>query len=178
MSRTLAQIIEAMERLEAQYVPRLRKYEALETAVRRAHDNEVQAALRALEADAPAKTGIYIASKVKHAARWRHMRTTGWPIISTWIDEAGVGETLSYPDLWDRCIGEASHAAVCLLYIAEGETMKGGLIEAGAALASGVPVIVCGEPPGTFRHHRLVSVLATWAQTLDALRDRGFKEQP
>ena len=32
---------------------------------------------------------IYTASKTKHADKWRALRSAGYPIISTWIDEAG-----------------------------------------------------------------------------------------
>jgi len=53
------------------------------------------------------KSGIYIASKSKHAPQWRALRDSGVPIISTWIDEAGEGETLDWTALWKRCIHEA-----------------------------------------------------------------------
>lgn len=100
--------------------------------------------------------GFYVASKTRHAPIWRKFRTLGEPIISTWIDEAGEGETTDYADLWLRCIGEATKATALILYAEEGDLLKGGFVEAGAALAASVPVIAVGPVAGTFVHHPLV----------------------
>lgn len=90
-------------------------------------------------------TGIYVASKVKHAEMWRDLRTfEGMPIISTWIDEAGPGESADLNDLWSRCIREASTAAALIIYRRPDEVLKGAWVELGAALASGVPVFAVG----------------------------------
>lgn len=102
------------------------------------------------------KSGIYTASKVIHAGMWLSYRHRGWPIIATWIDEAGEGESASLEDLWVRCIKEASSAAVVLLYCEPGETLKGALVEVGAALASGVPVLVVGDVQASWVNHPLV----------------------
>jgi hypothetical protein len=88
---------------------------------------------------------FYIASKTKHADKWRELRdNAGVNIISTWIDEAGVGETKCFSDLWTRCINEASSADVLIVYVEEGEQLKGGFVEVGAALASKKPVFGAG----------------------------------
>ena len=105
---------------------------------------------------------IYAASKVKHAPMWRELRAMGWPIISTWIDEAGEGESGDLSDLAHRCIAEASSADVLLLYCEPGEVQKGAMIEVGAALACGRRVISVGEcdtTSKTFIHH------ARWLQS-------------
>lgn len=52
--------------------------------------------------------------------------------------------TLDWPDLWQRCLREATNADVLLVYMEPGETLKGAWIEVGAALAAGVPVIGVG----------------------------------
>lgn len=89
--------------------------------------------------------GIYIASKVKHAPRWRLLRDKiGYPIISTWIDEAGEGESTDLADLWDRCINEASRAEVLVFNAEPGELFKGAWVELGAALSHGVLVLAVG----------------------------------
>lgn len=89
---------------------------------------------------------IFIASKVKHAPMWRELRSKGVPICSTWIDEAGPGETKSIADLWSRCIDEASSALVTIVYKGGWEEiLNGALVEAGAALASGKRVIWVGD---------------------------------
>jgi hypothetical protein len=95
----------------------------------------------------PPDRKIYIASKVTHAARWLDLRDDGWPIISTWIDEAGEGESKSLADLTLRCIAEAASCTHFILYSEEDEILKGALLECGAALANEVPVYCVGGGP-------------------------------
>jgi len=120
---------------------------------------------------AAAHQGIYVASKAVHGPRWRDMRAAGVPIVSTWIDEAEVGATSDWADLWERCIREASSARAVLVYVEEGETLKGALVEAGAGLACGVSVhVVC--PLGfdhTFLRHPLVRRHETLRDALVAI---------
>lgn len=104
---------------------------------------------------------IYVASKTKHAWRWLELRALGRPIVSTWIDEAGEGETTDLADLWDRCIREASTATAVVVYAERDEVLKGAYVEVGAALALGVPVFLVGDPSGTCWHHRLVTRCAS-----------------
>lgn len=121
------------------------------------------AALRTEGQPAPAvsgvrvKSGIYTASKTVHAQKWRELRAAGTPVIASWIDEAGVGETDDFADLWRRCIGEASRAAAVVLYREPGEVLKGAFIEAGAALAVGTPVHAVGCSEFSFVNHPLVT---------------------
>lgn len=89
-------------------------------------------------------TGIYVASRTRHAPRWRDLRDGGWPICSTWIDEAGPGETSDFADLWTRCIREASECSALILYREDDEPLNGALVEAGAALAHGKTVFGVG----------------------------------
>ncbi len=106
--------------------------------------------------------GIYIASKVRHAAKWRDLRSRGVPVISTWIDEAGEGETGDWPDLWSRCVSEAKNARWLIVYREGDEVLKGALVEVGAALALGVPVIAVGDFDSMtwLKHHLVTSVLS------------------
>lgn len=102
--------------------------------------------------------GIYFASKTCHAPRWRALRASGVPTAATWIDEAGEGETGDYAELAQRCLGEISEALAVVLYCEPGETLKGALIEAGMALAAGVPVCCVGKCESlsrVFRRHPL-----------------------
>lgn len=92
------------------------------------------------------RNGIYTASKTRHASLWRALRDQGYPIISTWIDEAGEGESRSLSDLWVRCIRESSRCAVLLLYVEPGDVLKGAHAEAGVALSHGIPVHYVGPP--------------------------------
>jgi len=102
-------------------------------------------------------SGIYVASKTKHAHIWKSFRDKGFPIISTWIDEAGEGETKDLSDLWVRCVQEAADCSLLIAYIEDGEVFKGGYIEIGVALGNGKPVYLIGNFPGTFMNHPLVS---------------------
>lgn len=97
--------------------------------------------------------GIYIASKTAHGRDWRELRATGVPIISTWIDEAEAGATSDWPDLWSRCVEEASTCAALVVYREPGEVLKGAWVEVGAALAAGRPVFAVGIDEFSVRHH-------------------------
>lgn len=103
---------------------------------------------------------LYIASKVKHAARWQQLRSDladyNIHVISTWIDEAEVGQSIDFTDLWARCISEASACDVLLVYMEPGEALKGGWSEVGAALACGKVVYAVGCEGFSIMHHRNV----------------------
>lgn len=88
-------------------------------------------------------SGIYIASKTRHADKWRTVATK-YPINSTWIYEAEPGQTKDFDDLWRRCIHEASTADALIIYREGEEVLKGAWVELGAALACGVPVFAVG----------------------------------
>lgn len=97
--------------------------------------------------------GIYIASKTKHAEHWRAWRDQGLPIISTWIDEAGPGESADLSDLWRRCIAEASSCDLLVCYREPEDVLKGAFIELGAALAAGREVWAFGLDGYTVANH-------------------------
>lgn len=109
---------------------------------------------------------IYIASKTIHAHRWKALRAEGLPIISTWIDEAGAGETRDWPDLWVRCVAEASRATVTLVYREPADILKGAFVEAGAALASGRRIIVVGCDEMSFVRHPNAATAASLEEAL------------
>lgn len=89
---------------------------------------------------------IYVASRASIPARsemWRGLRTEGWPIISSWIDEAGKGETDDFSDLWLRIHSEIQRLDRLILYAEAGDfPLKGALIEAGIAIGMSKPVFV------------------------------------
>lgn len=119
------------------------------------------------------KQGIYFASKTKHAPRWQALRASGVPTASTWIDEAGEGQTADYAELSERCVSEISCASAVLLYCEPGELLKGALIEVGIALASGTPVLCVGQCDSlsrVFRMHPLWREFRTVEFALAALK--------
>ena len=98
-----------------------------------------------------------MASKTRHAAQWRGLRAAGVPIICTWIDEAGGAPRDGWPPVLVRCIREAAAARALVLYAEPDEVLKDALVEAGAALAAGVPVFTVGvDRSFSFLHHPLV----------------------
>lgn len=103
---------------------------------------------------------IYIASKTKHAKRWIALREKGWRIISSWIDEAGEGQSADLEDLAKRCIYEPTIADFTILYCEKDDHLKFVLAEVGAALAAGNRVIVVGADnssvsPTMLKHPRI-----------------------
>lgn len=122
---------------------------------------------------------IYTASRTKHAHLWRALRQSGVRVIATWIDESEQGETVDFTDLAQRCIDEAARASRTIIYREHGEQLKGALMEAGAALASGREVVACGEW-GDFScalsHHPNWRFVATVDEALPPADRRGTGE--
>ena len=111
------------------------------------------------------KGGIYIASRASipaRAAQWRLLRDIlGWHIVSTWIDEAGPGETQDFAKLWVRIESEVKQAERVILYVESDDfPLKGALIEVGMALAAGVKVFVVA--PGLMLEPRTRRPLGSW----------------
>jgi hypothetical protein len=122
---------------------------------------------------------IYIASRTRHAERWRRLRASGVNILSTWIDEAEPGQSASLRDLAVRCVAEAAAADTTILYAEPGDVLKGALIEAGAALGAGRPVVAVGCSEcwsSALTAHPLWSEAANIRDALIII-DRGSKDE-
>jgi hypothetical protein len=92
------------------------------------------------------KPSIYIASKTRHANKWIALREKGINIISTWIYEAGEGQTKDMNDLCFRCINESLTCDAMIVYIEDGDVLKGAFIEMGVALSVKLkPIYLVGE---------------------------------
>lgn len=104
---------------------------------------------------------IYVASRAsvpERPAMWRFLRDEqGWRIVSSWIDEAGEGETADLGELWARIDAEIRGCDGLILYAETDDfPLKGALVEAGIAIGAGKPVaIVLRDPsildPRSFR---------------------------
>ncbi len=117
---------------------------------------------------------IYGTSKTKHAARWKALRAAGVPIISTWIDDAGAGETSDWGDLWCRCIDEAARATALVAFNDDGEAPNGSLLEIGAALGGGTHVYAVGfGPEHTWQDHPGVTKCGDVGTALHLAMHRG-----
>jgi hypothetical protein len=116
---------------------------------------------------------IYAASRASIPERpqmWRNLRDHGgYKIISSWIDEAGEGETASFADLWTRVDREIDYCTRLVLYVEPGDfPLKGALIEVGMALGRGKPVYVVApgvvvepnyRPLGSWLAHPSVTIM-------------------
>lgn len=93
---------------------------------------------------------FYVASRASVPARgqmWRALRATGVPIVSSWIDEDGPGQTPDMSVLWQRIAAEVASATDLVLYVERSDfPLKGAFVEVGMALALGKTVtIVCPD---------------------------------
>lgn len=92
---------------------------------------------------------IYVASRAsvpERPAMWRRYREQWRPereIVSSWIDEAGAGETASFEDLWDRIVSEVLSSDRVIVYAEPDDfPLKGAYVEVGVGLGAGLPVSV------------------------------------
>jgi hypothetical protein len=113
----------------------------------------------------PVEEAVYVASRAsipERPAMWQRLRKQGWNISSTWIDEAGEGETGSFSELWQRITDEIRRSAGVVLYVEpEDLPLKGAYIEIGMALGMGKPVaVVAHDMPLDARNFR---PLGSWA---------------
>jgi hypothetical protein len=109
---------------------------------------------------------IYVASRAsipERSAMWRTLRKMGWQITSSWIDEAGEGETADFTELWDRIMREIGAAHKVVLYAEQDDfPLKGAILEAGIALGMGKPVVVC--LPGVALDGRTRRPIGSWIE--------------
>jgi hypothetical protein len=125
--------------------------------------------------------GHYVASRASvpaRAAMWRRYRAAGVPIISTWIDEAGEGETADFSELWERITGEIAGAWGLILYAQRDDfPLKGALVEVGIAIALNKPIAIVLDfepdgrtmrPIGSWIAHKQVSRYQTVETLLNA----------
>jgi hypothetical protein len=110
--------------------------------------------------------GIYISSKIRHADRWKQLRSNGVPFISSWIDDEAP--ILDWNDLWFRCIDEASKCKALIQY-SEGneEVLKGALVELGCALSHNIPCFYVGPLNQTVYNYHSVTVCSTLEEAIE-----------
>lgn len=126
----------------------------------------------------PAK--FYVASRAslpERSSMWRDLRSSGWLITSSWIDEAGEGETDDFAQLWMRISNEIWMADALVLYAEGGDfPLKGALVEVGIALALNKTIYVC--LPGVELQGRTARPIGSWifhpsVKRIEALSDLG-----
>jgi hypothetical protein len=127
---------------------------------------------------------VYPASKSKHAPWWRALRAAGMPIVAPWIDSPLNAADAPEPSAdqwrmhWSGCITAATEADICLFVCNEGEQACGGLIEAGAALASGKQVFVVSPYAWSFSHHPRARAFGSLEAAVGSIMARKAGERP
>lgn len=119
----------------------------------------------------PPRSGAYMASKAAHAPRWLALRDAGFEISSSWIDDASGPDGFDPAELSVRCLRDIAASERLVLFLLPGDAPKGALLEAGAALALGVPVFQVGDSPAlnrVFQAHPLWHRSDTLAEALGA----------
>lgn len=130
------------------------------------------------------RSGFYVASRVHNAGIWQRYRADGVPINSTWIDEAGDGDTLDFGELWARIHAEIDRSEALVFYATQDDfPLKGAYVEVGMALALGVPVRIVLD--GVTLKDRTMRPVGSWIlahgvtryDTLDAALAASQPEQ-
>lgn len=78
------------------------------------------------------------------AAAWRTFRSMGYPIVSTWIDEATLEVPVTPRDRWLRNRDETRAAALVLVSWPNESLSADALVEVGMALGRGGRVFIAG----------------------------------
>lgn len=107
---------------------------------------------------------VYTASKLAKADLWKRLRfewlevefTARWPMLH--IGRVPNAEIFAKV-FWEHDLEDIQACDVVLLFGEKSEKLRGGLVEAGMALALGKHVIVVGDSPdySTWQYHPLVS---------------------
>lgn len=103
---------------------------------------------------------IYVASKLIHAARWRALcdTTPHVQFHARWLKHNKIGtedSSKNATEFWREDEKDIQDADLVIVYGELGEHLRGALVEAGMAIAYGVPVFVIGSHPdyGTWQFH-------------------------
>lgn len=103
---------------------------------------------------------IYFASKLKHAPRWRTLCAESDQFIAhaRWLKHNTLGTEDSPRNarrFWVEDVQDVLTADAVIVYAEGDDHLRGALIEAGAAIASGIRVYVVGKHPdyGTWQYH-------------------------
>lgn len=123
---------------------------------------------------------VYVASKTDLAEDWRVRREVwgdmGLAVTSTWIDEAGPGES-DMSVLWPRIVDEVYASDFLLALHRPGDVWKGAYAEVGMALAFRRPVYFVGLPQGTLHHHPGVTIASDPDDAVEDFRARRLKRE-
>ena len=119
---------------------------------------------------------VYTASQFHHAPFWREICALSPQIHchARWLKHAALGTpdtAANAGEFWAQDEQDVRDADAVLVYAAPGDRLRGALVEAGIAIAAGVPVIVVGEHDdyGTWQYHPGVTRVADLEAALEHL---------
>ncbi len=120
---------------------------------------------------------VYTASKLKHAAKWRALcaATPHIQAHARWLKHTAMGtpDTAdNAAEFWLQDEQDVRDADACLVFAEGDDHLRGALVEAGIAIATGVPVVVVGEHAdyGTWQYHPGVTRMPDMASALAFLK--------
>jgi hypothetical protein len=89
---------------------------------------------------------IYIASKIRHADKWKRLRNAGIPINSNWIDLGDLEQqkNVEWGEIWKQYLTDVRNCYTLIFYTEPYVNYNGVLTEVSAALAIGLNVIQVG----------------------------------
>lgn len=119
---------------------------------------------------------VYTASKITTAPMWRELSSM-WPHVffhARWLkhNEIGTPDQREFASrFWIEDEQDVKSADAVIVFAKSDEHLRGALVEAGMAIASGVPVIVVGihNDYGTWQYHPLVSRVKNLNEAYDLL---------
>jgi hypothetical protein len=132
---------------------------------------------------------IYGASVLKHAAKWRGIRSAwyrlGLHLCQTWIDDPRITHEeklseLDFATAWINNVADLRKADLLLLYAEPEDALRGAVVEAGVMLGQSKPVLLVGDNVGfgSWQYHPAVHktdtiynasiILRSWLGVSDA----------
>lgn len=116
---------------------------------------------------------VYTASKLEEAEMWLEIQKThpGVFFHARWLKHTQIGtqdKAKRAQEFWIQDEEDVVGSDVVLVFARDGQVMKGALVEAGMAIAMGIPVIVVGDHPAysTWVYHPGVMRVATLDEAL------------
>lgn len=112
---------------------------------------------------------LYTASKISRTFIWQQLRTEYVGKIeftSRWLDMCDLEATATRKDFrrfWLIDKADVERSDYLMIWGENEEHLRGALVEAGIAIANGIPVLTIGRHPdyGSWQHHPLVSNFPT-----------------
>jgi nucleoside 2-deoxyribosyltransferase len=119
---------------------------------------------------------VYTASKMKHAAMWRDL-CTATPHVqfhARWLKHSAIGTPDDSGQASEFWMQDVRDADAVLVYVEPGDHLRGALVEAGMAIAYGIPVCVIGKHQdyGTWQYHPMVTRVPDIQSALNWLEQR------